>query len=99
MLTEDGQPQVHYSWQIVAISALSSMLLLAWFQRLPYSRTAEEKLQEAIDQQAAPAGEPDRNPTASERFMNDSPARALRARYVFPVAGKPLAGGVVTLAR
>ena len=30
--------------------------------------------------------------------MSDSPGRTLRARYVFPVAGKPLAGGVITLA-
>jgi sodium transport system permease protein len=42
-----------YRWPVVVASLLASGLVLAWFQRLPYARTAEESLQEAIEHQSA----------------------------------------------
>ena len=41
-----------YHWPVVALSVLVSAAILVWFHRLPYSRTAEESLQEAIDHQS-----------------------------------------------
>ncbi len=41
-----------YRWPVVALSVLVSAAILVWFHRLPYSRTAEERLQEAIDNQS-----------------------------------------------
>jgi hypothetical protein len=38
---------------VVAASVVASLAILAWFQRLPYSRTPEESLQEAIEHQSA----------------------------------------------
>ena len=49
--TEAGS-EIFFSWPVVFASVLISAGLLWWFQRLPYVRTAEEKLQDAIEQQA-----------------------------------------------
>jgi len=46
----DGQL---YRWPLIALSMLASALVLYWFHRLPYWRTPEESLQEAIDHQSA----------------------------------------------
>jgi sodium transport system permease protein len=42
-----------YPWPVVTASVLASAAILIWFQRLPYERSAEESLQEAIDHQSA----------------------------------------------
>jgi sodium transport system permease protein len=47
--TAEGQL---YHWPVVALSLVGSVLILAWFHRLPYARTPEERLQEAIDHQS-----------------------------------------------
>ncbi len=55
--TVGAEQEISFSWPFIALTAAASALLLVWFQRLSYVRTDEEKLQEAIDQQAAqPAG-------------------------------------------
>ncbi len=41
-----------YHWPIVVISVAVSGIILAWFHKLPYPRTPEESLQEAIDHQS-----------------------------------------------
>jgi sodium transport system permease protein len=50
-VSADGDYQ--FQWWVVMLSALVSFLLLQWFRRLPYAKTPEESLQEAIDQHAA----------------------------------------------
>lgn len=62
----DGSPALHwlvsrpdehgftYLWPAVLGASLVAVGLLLWFRRLPYLKTAEERLQEALDQQAAP---------------------------------------------
>ncbi len=42
-----------YRWPVVVLSAAASAAILYWFHRLPYARTPEESLQEAIDHQSA----------------------------------------------
>ncbi len=42
-----------YRWPAIALGSAAAALLLYWFQRLSYTRTSEETLQEAIDQEAA----------------------------------------------
>lgn len=44
-----------YDGTIIAAAALGAAALLYWFHRLPYLKTAEETLQEAIDHSAARA--------------------------------------------
>ncbi len=44
---------VLYHWPIVVVSVFVSLAILRWFHRLPYARTPEESLQEAIDHQSA----------------------------------------------
>ena len=41
----DGMP---YHWMVIVASGLSALVLLAWFHRLPYWKSAEEQQQEAI---------------------------------------------------
>lgn len=38
-----------FHWPLVVAGGLAAMLLLGWFGRLPYRKSAEEELQEAID--------------------------------------------------
>jgi sodium transport system permease protein len=42
-----------YQWPVIALSVAGSVAILYWFHRLPYARTPEESLQEAIDHQSA----------------------------------------------
>ncbi len=42
-----------YRWPTIALSAAVSVAILYWFHRLPYARTPEESMQEAIDHQSA----------------------------------------------
>jgi hypothetical protein len=42
---------VGYHWPAIIIGAVLAALLLWWFRRLPYCRTEEEQLQEALDHQ------------------------------------------------
>ncbi len=42
-----------YRWPVIAASLLVSVAILVWFHRLPYPRTREESLQEAIERQSA----------------------------------------------
>ncbi|NLE37819.1 MAG: hypothetical protein GX621_07325, partial [Pirellulaceae bacterium] len=44
----DGVGQAGYHWTVVIIGFLAGFLLIGWFSRLPYQRTNEERLQEAI---------------------------------------------------
>ncbi len=48
---EDGG--YFFRWPMMCYSALIVAALLYWFHRLPYSRSAEERLQEAIEHNAA----------------------------------------------
>ena len=45
--------EVVYSWPAAILGALVAAAILFWFRNLPYKRSAEEKLQEAIDHQSA----------------------------------------------
>ena len=42
-------------WQTTAIAGLAALVLFVWFRQLPYAKTAEESLQEAIDSHASHA--------------------------------------------
>jgi sodium transport system permease protein len=42
-----------YRWPMLVASAAVTAAILYWFHRLPYARTPEESLQEAIDHQSA----------------------------------------------
>jgi sodium transport system permease protein len=42
-----------YHWPVIVVSVLAGAGILYWFHRLPYARTPEESLQEAIDHQSA----------------------------------------------
>ncbi|MGD9719699.1 MAG: ABC transporter permease subunit/CPBP intramembrane protease [Pirellulales bacterium] len=42
-----------YHWPVVLVSVGAAAAILVWFHRLPYARTAEEKLHEAIEHQSA----------------------------------------------
>jgi sodium transport system permease protein len=44
-----------FGWPAVVLGGLLSIGLLAWFRSLPYSRTAEEALQDALERQSTPA--------------------------------------------
>ena len=44
-----------FGWPAVALGAVLSLGLLLWFRSLPYSRTAEETLQHALEHQAEAA--------------------------------------------
>jgi len=52
--TNDG---LTFTWLTVAISIVGSALILFWFHRLPYTRSSEERLQEAIDTADTPEAE------------------------------------------
>jgi sodium transport system permease protein len=52
-LVREGAQNQLYHWPVVCLSVVASGILLAWFHRLPYTRTPEESLQEAIDQHTA----------------------------------------------
>ena len=53
-LMHDASEQGHlYQWPVVAASVLASVAILLWFHRLPYVRTPEETLREAIEHQSA----------------------------------------------
>ena len=64
-----------YHWPVVIGSVLATAAILAWFQRLPYARTPEESLQEAIEHH---------RPTGCR---GNTVQAVLKARYVFPVSG------------
>jgi sodium transport system permease protein len=38
-----------YRWPVIALSVVAGVAILYWFHRLPYARTPEESLQEAIE--------------------------------------------------
>lgn len=44
-----------YDWPVVVACLLLAAILLAWFRRLPYAKTAEESLQEALEHQGVSA--------------------------------------------
>ena len=44
--------QIVYNWPVVAVCSLAALVPLAWFQRLPYLATKEERLSEARARQA-----------------------------------------------
>ncbi len=50
--TNDGQGY-NYQWPAIVISVFAGGAILYWFHRLPYARTDEETLQEAIEHQSA----------------------------------------------
>ncbi len=45
----DGLPAFEYSWLLLLVCGLTTFYLLRWLQRLPYQKTEEETLQEALD--------------------------------------------------
>jgi sodium transport system permease protein len=49
--TPDGI--IRYTWPVVAAAAFCAWLVAGWFKRLPYARTDEERMQEAIQRRAA----------------------------------------------
>ncbi len=52
-LMEPGdEGHLAFRWTAIVLSALASFALLAWFNRLPQSQSAEEQLQETIEQKA-----------------------------------------------
>ena len=53
-LMRDLRAEGHlYHWPVIACSALVGGAILYWFHRLPYQRTAEESLHEAMEHQSA----------------------------------------------
>ena len=42
-------------WSAVAVGAFATLLILIWFNNLPYQRTNEETVEEAIAHEAAEA--------------------------------------------
>jgi sodium transport system permease protein len=44
-----------FDWQTTLVATLMAIVLFVWFHRLPYARSAEESLQETIEQNAAEA--------------------------------------------
>jgi sodium transport system permease protein len=44
-----------YQWPAVAASCVAGMALLLWFRKLPYQKTEEERIQEALDREATHA--------------------------------------------
>lgn len=48
-----GDMGLNFTWPVVLASAVLTVMLLFWFRALPYYRTPEEALQEAIKHEAA----------------------------------------------
>ncbi len=48
-----------YPWSVVILTAILGLLLLVWFSQLPYRKTPEEELQEAIKRGEAPEAKPE----------------------------------------
>jgi sodium transport system permease protein len=48
---EGGQVMHTYGWPLVAAGGIAACYLLYWLHRLPYQKTSEEQLQEALDHQ------------------------------------------------
>ena len=48
MIRPAGEAGFGYNWMVVALAACGAALLLTWFSRLPYEKTEEEALQDAI---------------------------------------------------
>jgi sodium transport system permease protein len=44
--------QIVYNWPVIVVCSLAALVLLAWFHRLPYQATKEERLTEARARQA-----------------------------------------------
>lgn len=53
LIHSNGPDDYRFTALSLVLSVVASGLLVAWFQRLAYSRTKEESLQEAIEQQTA----------------------------------------------
>ena len=51
-MTEGEPTGFTYAWPTIVASALLAALVLRWLHRLPYQKTAEEKLQEALGRQS-----------------------------------------------
>jgi sodium transport system permease protein len=55
-ITAEGGKTSHvYAWPAIIVGAMIAAYLLTWLHRLPYQKTAEEKLQEALQHQSAEA--------------------------------------------
>ena len=48
MIRPAGEGGFGYNWTVVALAACGVAMLLTWFSRLPYEKTEEEALQDAI---------------------------------------------------
>ena len=46
-----------YTWSVIIFGTLAGSLLITWFALLPYRRTPEEELQQAIARGEMPAAE------------------------------------------
>lgn len=51
VVQKDGA--LEYQWSAYAIGGLTAIILLRWFQTLPYDKTPEESLQDALEHQTA----------------------------------------------
>jgi sodium transport system permease protein len=52
-LTRPAAEGYSYSWGAILLGSLIAGVILLWFRRLPYVKTSEETLQEAIDHKRA----------------------------------------------
>jgi len=50
-LKDTGQEKFIFGWPLILGGALAAAYLLLWFHRLPYQKSSEEQLQEALEQQ------------------------------------------------
>jgi sodium transport system permease protein len=55
LVAEAGSEGYVYQWHVVAAGGLIAAAILLWLRTLPYAKTAEEALQEAIDNHGAPS--------------------------------------------
>jgi sodium transport system permease protein len=53
MLGTQKVPGWLYDWPAVAASCLAGLAILLWFRKLPYQKTEEERIQEALDREAS----------------------------------------------
>jgi sodium transport system permease protein len=65
---EGGEPGYIYAWPGVVVGVTAAVGILAWFRRLPYQKSKEEQLQEAIEYQNVRLA-PDARPVADEHAI------------------------------
>jgi sodium transport system permease protein len=56
LVARGANGELAYRWEVVVLGGVASAAILLWFRQLPYARTPEESLEEAIQHQAAGVG-------------------------------------------